>query len=64
MEFQSRNRGSFLFKVEVFDRRKMDTLLFQSRNRGSFLFKSFNVSSVTWIDGFQSRNRGSFLFKV
>ena len=60
--FQSRNRGSFLFK---FDPRKVCIMnaMFQSRNRGSFLFKCQRVKGENEHGRFQSRNRGSFLFK-
>ena len=39
LEFQSRNRGSFLFKACQIERIRCTIGLFQSRNRGSFLFK-------------------------
>ena len=39
--FQSRNRGSFLFKHDIYDMLQKAFELFQSRNRGSFLFKRF-----------------------
>ena len=39
-EFQSRNRGSFLFKELQEMLEQMVDNKFQSRNRGSFLFKS------------------------
>ena len=37
--FQSRNRGSFLFKLFPIANRPNFVWMFQSRNRGSFLFK-------------------------
>ena len=61
--FQSRNRGSFDFKLsQAFERSA--SFKFQSRNRGSFDFKN----SLVWmgcylLSTFQSRNRGSFDFK-
>jgi hypothetical protein len=73
--FQSRNRGSFLFKVNRGHELKF-IAEFQSRNRGSFLFKSKNpqakperptqtsTPSADLTRKFQSRNRGSFLFKT
>ena len=62
--FQSRNRGSFLFKQGQGETENVRQRRFQSRNRGSFLFKSlvfFPNSTSEHL--FQSRNRGSFLFK-
>ena len=37
--FQSRNRGSFGFKVSMSGNVTASTHMFQSRNRGSFGFK-------------------------
>ena len=61
--FQSRNRGSFLFKVCTQPVRWYGWILFQSRNRGSFLFKPSTSTLRIPLSVFQSRNRGSFLFK-
>ena len=64
-KFQSRNRGSFLFKHIDGDYLDYSLFQFQSRNRGSFLFK--RIGEPCACSGirhpFQSRNRGSFLFK-
>ena len=43
-EFQSRNRGSFGFKIIRSIRREYKYFMFQSRNRGSFGFKSDDAS--------------------
>ena len=43
--FQSRNRGSFGFKIATFTYTMTDEEGFQSRNRGSFGFKSTRLSS-------------------
>ena len=42
--FQSRNRGSFDFKLTLYSRNLL-TIAFQSRNRGSFDFKLGNVAN-------------------
>ena len=61
--FQSRNRGSFDFKVRCVLTMPRQ-FKFQSRNRGSFDFKEM---MPRWKQSpsstFQSRNRGSFDFK-
>ena len=64
--FQSRNRGSFDFKLGFCTLPVCVTLEFQSRNRGSFDFKTLFSGSYTDLTNkpFQSRNRGSFDFKV
>ena len=46
-KFQSRNRGSFLFKRHPFNPDGSSHFEFQSRNRGSFLFKyGINPSDI------------------
>ena len=64
--FQSRNRGSFLFKPSMDTDDPNIRGLFQSRNRGSFLFKykAKKKHCSSFYTAFQSRNRGSFLFKL
>ena len=62
--FQSRNRGSYGFKLLAVFFGKAFLTWFQSRNRGSYGFKAM-WSCLAWRvqSGFQSRNRGSYGFK-
>ena len=62
--FQSRNRGSFDFKMSTIVPTVCSEPEFQSRNRGSFDFKISSSARSCKAFMFQSRNRGSFDFKA
>ena len=63
-EFQSRNRGSFGFKMNIVGNCKVREKQFPSRNRGSFNFKpKSTLHTAMSATQFPSRNRGSFNFK-